>query len=275
MVDWPTTLTGRVLAGSYAEVLVQLRALTEKPTAVIALFALPDGMEAFLSECHALLGAAPIVGGGAARGAGQARGELLPSAASVSMLLVTQGTWQADTLNVHDAKPAVLEFRGSGPRTITHLRQDGLGDWQPAAAVFRALQAEHGRTNADCESITLCDHHGRNVHGSFAGECLQTGADLPSDGNLRLRIVSRPNVARRLTDFCSVHGALVFGCAGLRALLDAPLAVAEGTLVGFMFGELVTLGDRAQFGNLMAVRLLPAEANFTKAARPAVPFHNP
>ncbi len=50
--------------------------------------------------------------------------------------------------------------------------------------------------------------------------------------------------------------ALVFGCAGLRSLLDAPLTVGEGTLTGFMFGELVTFDARPQFGNLMAVRLV-------------------
>jgi len=48
-----------------------------------------------------------------------------------------------------------------------------------------------------------------------------------------------------------------FGCAGLRELLDVPLPVAAGTLVGFMFSELVTLVDRPQFGNLMAARLVP------------------
>jgi hypothetical protein len=32
--------------------------------------------------------------------------------------------------------------------------------------------------------------------------------------------------------------------------------VAPGTLVGFMFGELVTEAGRPQFGNLMAARLV-------------------
>jgi hypothetical protein len=49
----------------------------------------------------------------------------------------------------------------------------------------------------------------------------------------------------------------VFGCAGLRSLLDAPLPVAPGTRAGFMFGELVTLAGRPRFGNLMAARLTP------------------
>jgi len=41
-----------------------------------------------------------------------------------------------------------------------------------------------------------------------------------------------------------------------------------------MFGELVTLDGRQQFGNLMAVRLLPAGTDLGKAAGPGVPFDN-
>jgi hypothetical protein len=86
---------------------------------------------------------------------------------------------------------------------------------------------------------------------------LHTGAELPADGRLELRKVSRADAVQRLAEFCTVPDALVFGCAGLRSLLDAPLPVAPGTLVGFMFGELVTLDGHSQFGNLMAVRLAP------------------
>jgi hypothetical protein len=260
-VDWPTALSGDVLAGSYAEVLGRLRGRPVKPAAVIALFAHATGMEAFLDECHSVLGATPMVGGGAARGAGQTHGELLPAAADVSMLLITQGTWRAETVNVHGATATALESRGSGPRSITHLRRKGLGDWQPAAAAFRALQAEHGRAGADCESISLCDRRGRNVHCSFAVDGLHTDADLPAAGHLMLRTVSRSEASGRLTEFCSVPGALVFGCAGLRGLLDAPIAVAPGALAGFVFGELVTLEGQPRFGNLMAARLVPLEGN--------------
>ena len=94
------------------------------------------------------------------------------------------------------------------------------------------------------------------MHVSFDGERLHTGANLPADRRLVLRTVSRSEAARRLAAFCAEPNALVFGCAGLRSLLDAPLAVGEGTLTGFMFGELVTLDGGPQFGNLMAARLV-------------------
>ena len=165
----------------------------------------------------------------------------------------TPGHAPAD--NVHDLAGVAVEFRADGPRTITHLRAAD-GAWQPAAALFRARQTACDRAVSDCESITLSDLRGRNIHASFAGERLHTGADLPEGGWLELRTVSRTDAAKRLAAFCAVPDALVFGCAGLRGLLHAPLPVAPGTLVGFMFGELVTLAGRPQFGNLMAVKLV-------------------
>jgi hypothetical protein len=84
------------------------------------------------------------------------------------------------------------------------------------------------------------------------------GANLPAEGLLILRSVSRNAAAEKLRDFCLVSNAIVFGCAGLRTLIDEPFEVGSGTLTGFMFGELVAFGGTTQFGNLMAARLLPA-----------------
>ena len=249
-------LRGEVLAGRYDEVLARLGQLAWKPAAAIVLFAQGVGVEAFLDRWHERFPGVLVAGGGAARGGGQARGELLPAAADVVVLLIHDGQWRVDTLNVHDRTGQTVEFRADGPRTLTHLREASASDWLSAADFFRAQQAACGRAAGDCESITFSDVSGRTVHVSFDGERLHTGADLPADGRLVLRTVTRPEVARRLAAFCSEPNALVFGCAGLRGLLDAPLTVGEGTLTGFMFGELVTLDGQPKFGNLMAVRLV-------------------
>ncbi len=252
---WPASLSGKLLAGTYAEVLRAFADLSFNPAAAIVLFAHGAGVEAFLEDFQKQFPGVPVAGGGAALGAGQSAGELLPEAADVAVLLIRDGQWRVDTLNVHDRTGRLFAFRADGPRTITHLREDKDGDWLPAATAFRALQVEYRRAEADCESLTLCDANDRNVHCRFDGEVLHTGADLPADARLELRTVSRADAATRLAAFCAVPNTLVFGCAGLRGLLDASLPVASGTLVGFMFGELVTTADRPQFGNLMAVRL--------------------
>lgn len=254
---WPPLLHGKLLAGTYAEVLRAFADLSFNSAAAIVLFAHGAGVEEFLQDFQKQFPGLPVAGGGAALGAGQNAGELLP-AADVAVLLIRDGQWRTDTLNVHDPTGRSFEFRAAGPRTITHLREDKGGDWLPAAAAFRALQADYGRAASDCESLTLCDAGGRNVHCRFDGDVLHTGADLPADGRLECRVVSRADAAARLAAFAAVPNSLVFGCAGLRGLLDAPLPVAPGTLVGFMFGELVTLAGLPQFGNLMAARLVSA-----------------
>lgn len=246
---------GEVLSGTYATVLAQLEKLAWKPAAAIVLFSQAVGMETFLKQWQDLLPGVPVAGGGAARGAGQVRGELLPTAEEVAVLLLAEGTWRTESLNVHEHGRGV-EFRATGLRTLTHLREDPASDWVAAADYFRICQAGCGRAEGDCESITFSDVGGRNVHVSFDGDRLNTGADLPADGRLVLRTVTRPEVAGQLAGFCATPNALVFGCAGLRGLLDAPLTVAEGTLASFMFGELVTLNRQPQFGNLMASRLM-------------------
>jgi hypothetical protein len=244
-----------VASGSYREVLTSLRQVPTKPKAAIVVFAKGIGMEAFLESWSEIFPDAPVAGGAAARPSGQGRGEILPAAADVAVLLITDGTWRAETMNVHEATGTNVEFRGEGPRSISEVRQLPEGEWESAAAFFRAQHAEAGRDAADCESITVSDMGGRNLHLSYAGESLVSGADLPSDNRLMLRTVSRELAAKRLDRFCSEPGALVFGCAGLRSLLDSRLATGRGTLAGFMFGELVTLDGRPQFGNLMAARL--------------------
>ena len=249
-------LKGEVMAGAYDAVLAQLGQLTSKPAAAIVLFAHASGMEAFLERWHERFPDVPVAGGGAARGAGQTSGELLPAAEDVAVLLIADGVWRVESLNVHDPVCETVEFRADGPRTITQVRETPADGWQPAAPFFRAWQTACDRAAGDCESITFSDVSGRNVHVSFDGERLHTGADLPADGRLVLHTVSRSEAARRLAAFCSEPNALVFGCAGLRSLLDAPVTMGEGTLTGFMFGELVTLDGRPQFGNLMAVRLV-------------------
>jgi len=256
LVSAPRPFPGEVVAGSYADVLEQLRHLSFVPQAAIILFSEGTGAENFLQEWQKLFPAVPVAGGAAARGNGQERGEVLPPAQDVAVLLLTGGSWQAETLNVHDVVGTAWQFRTDGPRTITHLRRSASDPWETAAAAFRTAQTRLGREKTDCESITWSDVNGRNLHCSFAGESLQSGADLPPDEQLLLRTVSRAEAAKKLGQFCSAPNALVFGCAGLSSLLDAPLATGSGSLAGFMFGELLTIAGRPQFGNLMASRLV-------------------
>ncbi|MEI6971858.1 MAG: hypothetical protein WCL44_10115 [bacterium] len=248
-------VSSEAIAGSYSEVLSRVGRLEYRPAAAIILFAGATGMEGFLSRWYELMPGVPVAGGGAARVGGQIQGEIRPAASDVAVLLIRDGTWQVESLNVHNATGRLVEVKADGPRLITHIREAGAGEWEAAARFFRGRQVAEGRNGDDYESITFSDIGGRNVHLSVDGEVLRSGADLPADMRMEVRTVSRADVAARLTRFCNCRESLVFGCAGLRGLLDAPLAVGHGTLVGFMFGELVTTGSHPQFANLMAVRM--------------------
>jgi hypothetical protein len=252
-----TALQGEVIAGTHDEVLERLRHISFAPKAAIILFARGAGAEAFLRHWETLLPSVPVVGGAAACGLGEERGELLPASEDVAVLLISEEKWTAESLNVHDTHGETWEFQSSAPRTITHLRRSGAAEWQLAAKAFHALQIACGRTAQDCESITFSDAEGRNLHCSVSGTSLRVGADLPAKRLLMLRTISPPEVAERLRRFCAKPNTLVFGCAGLRSLLAAPLEVARGTITGFMFGELVILAGKPRFGNLMAARLVP------------------
>jgi hypothetical protein len=254
---WPRSLSGAVVSGAYDAVIAELALLLQKPSAAIILFAQGTGMEVFLRSWHTLFPDVPVVGGAAARGTDGAQGELLPSSVDLAVLLIDSGRWRAEALNVHDVETLPLEFRADGARRITHLRPVGAKAWQTAVDLFKGQQEACGRLADDFESITLSDINGRNIHCSIDGDDLESGADLPEDGPLDLRVVTAEDAAKRLAHFCAEPDALVFGCAGLRSLLDEPLAVATGTLAGFMFGELVSLANGPQFGNLMAARLTP------------------
>ncbi len=254
----PQRFPGEVVTGSFTGVLGQLRQLPFVPRAAVVLFSGGTGAEDFLRQWSGLFPAVPVAGGAVARGPAQARGDLLPAAEDVAVLLLTGGSWRTETLNVHEVIGSAWQFMADGPRTVTHLRRGTEKEWQTAASVFRALQAGYGRDSRDCESITWSDLSGRNLHCAFAGEYLQSGANLPADGQLLLRTVSRAAAAERLSAFCAKPKALVFGCAGLRSLLAAPFATGAETVAGFMFGEIITLGGQPQFGNLMASRLVCA-----------------
>jgi len=248
---------GQVLTGRYGEVLERLPHIPFAPRGAIVLFTCGVGVETFLERWRRLLPEVPVVGGAAARSVGQDRGELVPATEEVAVLLLSEGEWKVETMNPYETRGPAWELRQNGPRSIEQLRKPGESRWESASTAFRALQTEFGYGSNDCESLTFSDLNGRNLHCSLAGECLHVGADLPAQGGLFLRTITPAQVAQQLNNFCEEPNAVVFACAGLRGLVNAPPGIGKDTLVGFMFGELVTLANRPQFGNLMVARLAP------------------
>ena len=72
---------------------------------------------------------------------------------------------------------------------------------------------------------------------------------------LSFNLISREKAADRLREFMSSSDSLIFGCAGIRSLVEEPFFTGKRSLAGFMFGEIVTCGKQAELGNLMLSKL--------------------
>lgn len=257
-ITFPRKVQGQVFSGTYdAVALLAIEAARmHRPSAAIALFARADGMEAFLARLQAGVGRLPVTGGGAARRDGVTYGAVLPDAEDVALLLVTRGTCEVGSANLHVRHGPPVEFQHDGPRRITALRFQGETTWHPAAVFYRKLQKESGRPEHDCESLALSDPHGRNVHAAFDGPALATGSDLPDGPLLCLGRTDPHALHKGMEEFCANPSAMVFACAGLRGLLPGPVRTGPGTIAGFMFGEVVSSAQGAGFGNLMLSKLV-------------------
>ena len=56
--------------------------------------------------------------------------------------------------------------------------------------------------------------------------------------------------------FANTPKTIVFGCAGVNTLLDERVTIGEGSLIGFLFSEVVTLGGKPAFANLMLSKIV-------------------
>jgi len=98
---------------------------------------------------------------------------------------------------------------------------------------------------------TLADMCGINVHLSEVDGKIIAGRDLVPE--MVLRYVPPEVLHNRMEEFYDDPNAIIFGCAGLKGLLSAPLKA--GGLGLFMFGEVCTVNGVSNFGNLMLSKI--------------------
>ena len=120
-----------------------------------------------------------------------------------------------------------------------------------AKAWLCAQKEKYGIEKDDFEHLTLSDEHGINVHLSEVDGRIFSGCDLAD--NMFLRYVAPGEVQEKIQKFYDDKDAVVFGCAGLKGILDSGLS-CPGTGL-FMFGEVCTVSGYSDFGNLMLSKL--------------------
>jgi hypothetical protein len=79
------------------------------------------------------------------------------------------------------------------------------------------------------------------------------GISLNLQSKMLLRYVPQNLVRDRMARFYDDPAAIIFGCAGLKGLLEEPLESPGPGL--FLYGEVCTANGVSQFGNLMLSKL--------------------
>lgn len=239
---------GTVLTGTYEAVLQQVEKLEnlEQVQAAIVLFGNAGGENEFLRQLRQTLHC-PIVGGGAAIDGATGKTALLTGGSPVALLLICDDryTFEAQSLCVHEQLLEDCTLTLADPRTL--LTVNGVD----AAAYLSEKKAALGLPDSDFEHLTLTDLYGVNAHLSKPAEQIKSGRDLCQ--HMQLRYIAHEKVYDTIRAFYDDPDAIVFGCAGLSGILDRPLATPSLGL--FLFGEVCTVGDHAEFGNLMLSKL--------------------
>ena len=252
---WDHELPGEVLKGNYESVLKSFSGLSFTPQIAIVLFSKSEGSEQFLDRASEILSNTAFIGGGAAFSGEIPQGEILPDATDVCVLAVSEGSYQIETLNIYEDTKLQLEFEPTSAREIARVRELPNGNWKNAISFYRSIQTELEIEPDNFEKLCFCDKNRRNLHCSIMNDNLFAGANLPKDNLLSLKLISREKASEKLKKFMSSSDSLIFGCAGIRSLVEEPFHTGERSLAGFMFGEIITCGKQPELGNLMLTKL--------------------
>lgn len=245
-VSYPNPLKAVKLTGTYEEILNAVSGINTQIHAAIVLFGNAGGENAFLQHLREHI-CCPMVGGGAAIDNATGRTALITGNGEAAVLLITDDryTYKTYTQCIHDEILEECVLTTEDPRTI--LTINGLD----AATYLAQKRKQLGLSDSDFEHLTLSDMSGINAHLSNQGGKIKSGRDVHT--KMLLRYVSHEKIYDTMRNFYMDRDAIVFGCAGLSRLLDRPLDTDSLGL--FLFGEVCTVDDHVEFGNLMLSKL--------------------
>ncbi len=244
-IKFPEDLEGIMICGSYAECLEKIPEGDFK--AAIVLLGNAGGENEFIHVLRAKLGI-PVVGGGAAINPETGEKGLITGQGEAAVFLITDDRYAYTAVfeNIHRDILGEYEVSFTNPRVIDKV--DGVD----AVTWLQAKKAEMGVPEGDFEHLTLSDMNNVNAHLSLADGKICSGRDLTS--KMLLRYVSPEAATARIRAFYDDKDAIVFGCAGLKGILDGKLGT---DCVGlFMFGEVCSGDDFSEFGNLMLSKIV-------------------
>lgn len=247
--EWKKELDGEMFSGSLENVLKKIEEKSKDKSwqAGIVLFGNCGGENEFMRRIQGITHC-EFTGGAAAMDPISGNGGLIAGDGEVAVYLIDDENTQVhvESRNIHNHALGVHKIGFTDPRFADTI------DGEDAVKWFEEKRREYGFDESDFEHMTFSDLNGVNAHFSINDGRLFSGRDLTE--NMILRYVDKGNVFPQMAEFYNDPDALVFGCAGLKGILERD--IMEETMGMFMFGEVATMTGIADFGNLMLSKLV-------------------
>jgi hypothetical protein len=239
-------MEGKSIYGSYEQCLDLARSVGPQAKAAIVFTNNCGGENAFLRDLSGLLNCP--MGGGAAVGDDPAVSSLPAADVQAGIFCITDPGVHitAEFENIHSHILGEYELEFTDPRILEKVSGEDAADF------LKRIKEEYGFSENDFEHITFSTKENVNAHlNRNDGVNIRSGRDLTR--RMVLWYVRPEEVQEKIERFYQQKDAIIFGCAGLRGIMDHPFH-AEG-FGGFLFGEICTVNGRGDFGNLMLSRL--------------------
>ena len=240
------SLQGEVFGGTYAEAASWMAKQNPVARAFILVFTGGTGMEKFLHQLPPAATSIPIAGGAAAR-SGNSKGSTVPLAEDVAAFAITEGSWQAISVNAHFGSEEFFVCEGGDPRRFSHIRTGNKTVHAPD--FFQRARERHLLSANDWDRLALMTRDGAVLHLHPEDGEIVCGTDLPDSREVRLAILDDIRGIEALRAQIKPQ-SLLFGCAGLHGLFENNKPWEQWAPTTYLFGEIANLDNRPRFSNL-------------------------
>ena len=213
----------------------------------IVLFGNCGGENAFIRKLYEKT-SCELTGGAAACDSVNGTSGLIAGGNQVAVYMICDPDHKiyVESKNIHENLLGVHKIGFTDSRVLDTI------DGKDAVLWFTERREEYGFDSNDFEHMTFSDLNGVNAHMSMDGERLVSGRDLCEE--MILRYVDKGNVYPQMNSFYNDSNAIIFGCAGLKSILEQNIML--DTMGMFMFGEVATVNGIPEFGNLMMSKMV-------------------
>lgn len=241
--SFPEDIKGTILCGTYQEVLENIP--DGNFQAAIVLLGNGGDENAFIRALREKV-KAPLAGGSGAICPKTGKSALIYGGNQAAVFLIDDDRFDVSVIceNAHHdiLSTHAITFDG---RYITAI------DGEDAVFWYNKKRESLGLSADDFEHLTFSDTCGINAHLSIRDGRLFSGRDLSDE--MLLRYLPKELSQSRIQEFYDDKNAIIFGCAGLKQTLTA--GIKTESLGLFMFGEVCSIENHSDFGNLMLSKI--------------------